>query len=64
MSYLQATCFVQPPVTGEVAVAVTAASAIAVYVEKLQPDIPEGSASVRPLSYLHDSCRDLHKLFV
>lgn len=38
---------VQPPVTGEAAVDTIAAFAIAVFVEKLQPGIPDNSASAR-----------------
>lgn len=44
---------VQPPVTAEAAVDATAASAIAVYVEELQPDVPDSSAAARPLSLLY-----------
>lgn len=42
LSYLQVTCLVQPPVTAGAAVdAAAAASAIAVYVEELRPDVPD-----------------------
>lgn len=50
LPYLQVTCFVQPPVIGDVAVDAAAASAIAVYVEKLQPDVPDSFAPARLLS--------------
>ncbi|KAG7236812.1 hypothetical protein INR49_000189, partial [Caranx melampygus] len=49
------TCLVQPPITPEAAVDAAAASAIAVYVEKLQPDVPDSSVPARLLSYLYDS---------
>ncbi|KAK5849135.1 hypothetical protein PBY51_008799 [Eleginops maclovinus] len=59
LSYLQVTCFVQPPVPGEAAVDAAAASAIAVYVEELQRDVPDSSAPTRPLSHKYDSSRRL-----
>ena len=59
MSHLQVTCLVQPPVPGEAAVDAAAASAIAVYVEELQPDVPDSSAPARPLSYMYGSSRSL-----
>lgn len=49
---------VQPTVTGEAAVDAAAASAIAVYVEKLQPDVPVSSAPARLLSYMYGSSRN------
>lgn len=50
---------VQPPVTGELAVDATAASAIAVYVEKLEPDVPDSSGPARLLSRMYGSSRSL-----
>lgn len=50
---------VQPPVTGVAAVDAAAASAIAVYVEKLQPDVPDGYDSARLLSHMYGSSRSL-----
>lgn len=50
LSYLQVTCLVQPPVTVEAAVDAAAASAIAVYVERPQPDVPDSSATARDVA--------------
>lgn len=61
LSYLQVTCFVQPPVTAEAAVDAAAASAIAVYVEKLQPDVPDSFARARHLSTVDNLSRSSPK---
>lgn len=61
LSYLQVTCFVQPPVTAEAAVDAAAASAIAVYVEKLQPDVPDSFARARHLSIVDNLSRSSPK---
>lgn len=47
MFYRQVTCLVQPPVTDEAAEDAAAASAISVYVEEPQPDVPDESATAR-----------------
>lgn len=52
---------VQPPVTAGVAVDATAASAIAVYVEAPQPDLPDSSAAARAFPYKYDSPRSSPK---
>lgn len=61
VTYLQVTCLVQPPITPEAATDAAAASAIAVYVQKPRPDVPDSSAAARPFPCIYGPSRRLPK---